>query len=58
MAENTSVYSYKGIPLSNEEEWTPISVTIWMSFKGIVLSEGVNLNMLRSAWFHLYTVEE
>lgn len=44
--------------LSNKKETLSILVTIWMNFKGIMLSEKSQSKRLRVIWFHLYDVLE
>lgn len=44
--------------LSNKKETLSILVTIWMNFKGIMLSEKSQSKRLCIIWFHLYDVLE
>ena len=44
--------------LSNKKEKQSILVTIWINFKGIMLSEKSQPKRLHIIWFHLYDVLE
>ena len=44
--------------LSNKKEKQSILVTIWINFKGIMLSEKSQPKRLHILWFHFYDVLE